>query len=104
MSAIQTPKTQNTYGFVKDRSTLNAIVHLTTKIIARKYPQRIKPAFVAFMDLDKAFERIHHLSMLDCPISLGISGRIEDFLTNRKMAVKIQGTISDPHDLTTGCP
>ena len=54
----------------------------------------------------KAFERVDHLSMLDSLISLSISGRIitEDSLTNRKITVKIQGTNSDPHDLTTGCP
>jgi len=60
------------------------------------------------MDLDKAFERVDNLSMLDSLISLGISGRIitwiDNFLTNRKLKVKIQATISDPHDLTSGCP
>jgi hypothetical protein len=63
--------------------------------------------FVAFVDPDKAFECIDHLSMLYSLISMGISGRIitciEDFLSNRKITVKIQGTISEPHDLTTGC-
>ena len=102
------PKTKNIFGFVKDRATIDAIVHLATKITARKGPKRRKAVFVAFMDLDKAFERVDHLSMLDSLISLGISGRIitwiENFLTNRKLKVKIQGTISDPHDLTTGCP
>ena len=28
----------------------------------------------------------------------------EDVLTNRKITVKIQGIICDPHDLSTGCP
>ena len=96
------------FGFVKDRSTLDAIVYLEINIIARKFPQRSKPMFVAFVDLDKAFERVDHLSMLDSLISLSISGRIipwiDRFLTDRKIKVKIQGTISDPHDLTTGCP
>jgi len=61
-----------------------------------------KAVVVTFMDLDNAFERVDHLSMLDSLIYLGISGRIiawiENFLTNTKFKVKIQGTISDPHD------
>jgi S-adenosylmethionine synthetase len=52
------------------------------------------------MDPDKAFECVDHLSMLYSLISMGISGRIitwiEDFLSNRKIKVKIQGTISTP--------
>ena len=93
---LKLPKTKNIFGFVKDRSTIDAIVHLTTKITTRKCPKRRKAVFVAFMDLDKAFERVDHLSMLDSLIFLGISGRIitwiENFLTNRKLKVKIQGT------------
>jgi len=96
----KTAKTKNISGFVKDRSTLHAVAHLATKITARKCPQRNKPVFVTFMDLDTAFERVDNLSMLDSLISLGISGWIitwiEDFLTNRQIAVKIQGTIFDP--------
>jgi len=102
------PKTKNIFSFVKDRSSIDAIVHLVTKITARKCSKRSKAVFVAFMDLDKTFERVDHLSMLDSFMSLGISGRIitwiENLLTNRKLKVKIQLTISDPHDLTTGCP
>jgi len=60
--------------------------------------------FVAFVDLDTPFERDDHLSMLDSLISLEISGMIitwiEDFLTNIKIKVKLQGIISDSHDLT----
>ena len=102
------PKAENIFGFVKDRSTLDPILHLVTKITARKTTTRNKPVFVAFMDLDKAFERADHLSILDSLISLGVSGRIitwiEDFLKNRKMKVKVQGAISDLYDLTTGSP
>jgi len=86
----KTPKMKNIFGFVKDRSTLDAIIHLATKIKDRKRPQRSKSVFVAFMDLDKAFERADHLSMLDSLISLSISGRIITW-TNRKIKVMIQG-------------
>jgi hypothetical protein len=89
----KTPKTIYFFGLVKDRSTLEAIVHLVTKITARKIPKRIKDVFVAFMDLDKVFERVDHLSMLESLIFLGIFGKIitwiSDILTNRKINVKI---------------
>ena len=45
--------------------------------------------------------------MLETLICLSIFGRIiawiEDSLTNWKIKVNIQGTISNTHDLTTGC-
>ena len=44
------PKTNNIFGFVKDRSTLDAIVHLLTKITVRKSTKGIKSVFVAFVD------------------------------------------------------
>jgi len=104
----KTPKTNNIFDFAKDRSTIDAIIHLATKITARKCHKRSKAMFVAFMDMDKTFERVDHLSMMDSLISLGIFGRIiawiEIFLKNRKLKVKIQGTISDHQELTTGCP
>ena len=99
----KTPKTKNIFECIKDRSTLDTFVHLVTKITARNSTKRKKPVFVVFMDLDKAFERIDHPSVLEYVISLGTSGRIitkiEDVLK-----LKIHGTISDLHGLTTGCP
>lgn len=86
----KTPKTKTIFGLVKDRSTLDAIVHLVTKVTARKCAQRSKPDFVAHKVLDKPLERVDHLSMLDSFISLSISGRIITW-TNRKIKVMIQG-------------
>ena len=47
---------------------------------ARKCLKRNNPVFVAFVDLDKAFECVDHISMLDSLISLGISGRIITYI------------------------
>jgi len=68
----KTIKTKHIFGFFKNRSKLDAIVRLATKITARKCHKRNKAVFVAFMDLDKAFECVDHLSLLDSRISLGI--------------------------------
>ena len=45
---VETPEDENIFDFIKDRSTIDAIVHLATKITARIYPKRRKAVFVAW--------------------------------------------------------
>ena len=73
----------------------NRFVHLVTKITGRKETKRTNSMFVAFMDLNKSFERVDNLFMLNSLISYwaylaGPSNRIENFLTRGRIKVKIQ--------------
>ena len=108
MTTLIVTRPKNLFGFTKDRSTVDAILHLVNLITARRKRRGGLTVYAAFMDLDKAFERADHLAILASLVSLGIKGRlitwIEDFLTNRKMKVTFQGVYSDPHSLTTGSP
>jgi len=91
------PKPNNLFGFTKGRSTVDAILHLVNLITSRrKYNKDNKnraslTVYTAFLDLDKAFERADHLSILNSLSSLGMNGRliawIEDYLSNRNIQV-----------------
>jgi hypothetical protein len=92
---------QHQYGFQKQRSTEQALIHvlntISTAINENKYCIGI------FLDLKKAFDTVHHDLLLQKLQKLGISGTalnwFASYLSNRTQKVEINGTLSNDQDL-----
>ncbi|VDO75496.1 unnamed protein product [Heligmosomoides polygyrus] len=50
------PISQVQWGFMPERSTTDAI--FITRQVMEKYPEKRKPCYLAFLDLEKAFYRL----------------------------------------------
>jgi hypothetical protein len=94
------------YGFMENRSTQDAIVHLIKNIY--KSLDKSKPAVALFLDLAKAFDTVNHVKLLDKLNSYGIRGNalnlITSYITNRKQIVKIDNKFSTVKNLKWGVP
>ena len=66
------------------------------------------PALAAFVDLDKAYERVDPLVLLSVLTRHGISGKtlqwLQSYITGRTTTVRLQGTLSDMCQLESGTP
>ncbi|KAK2160349.1 hypothetical protein LSH36_135g00010 [Paralvinella palmiformis] len=99
------PTPQNLFGFVRGKSTTDAIAQVICDITKGKKANGNNRTTVAtFLDLDKAFERAQPLAILDSLITLGFKGKIlawlKDYLSNRSIVVALQGFNS----IDTGLP
>ena len=79
------------YGFRKGHSTIDGTLDLTGNIIKANEDKKLFGAL--FIDLSKAFDTIDHDILLHKMEHYGIRGRcldwVRDYLTNRKIRVKI---------------
>jgi len=103
------PTQQNLFGFVRGKSTTDAIAQVIGDITKGKKANGNNRTTVAtFLDLDKAFERAQPLAILDSLITLGFKGKIlawlKDYLSNRSIVVALQGFNSNEHPTDTGLP
>ncbi|KAK2157362.1 hypothetical protein LSH36_193g11036 [Paralvinella palmiformis] len=103
------PTQQNLFGFVRGKSTTDAIAQVIGDITKGKKANGNNRTTVAtFLDLDKAFERAQPLAILDSLITLGFKGKIlawlKDYLSNRSIVVALQGFNSTQHPTDTGLP
>ena len=100
------PKTKNIFGFVKDRSTLDAIVYLATKITARKCPPKKQTRVcrlhgsgqgirVRWSSFHAVLPYLHGYIWEDHHMYRGLSIKQKDNGKDSRNHL-------DPHDLTTG--
>ena len=97
-------KTQS--GFRKNRSTIDQILRLTSAIKTARLRKR--SCCAAFLDLEKAFDLMWRKGVLQKLVQFGIEGNmllwIQDFLTGRKIQVKLGTVLSDLRDCLNGSP
>ena len=96
----------NQYGFRNKHSTSMAIVDFVEKI-----SNAVDEGYTTtgiFLDLSKAFDTIDHEILLKKLKFYGIRGIpltwLENYLTNRKQYVDLNGICSETHNITCGVP
>ena len=94
------------HGFVKGRSTATQLI-LTHHKWARALDEGHQ-VDVVFLDFSKAFDRVPHQALLHKLCNFGISGELlnwcQDYLSNRRQRVVIDGYSSSLTDITSGVP
>ena len=94
------------YGFVKGKSTIDAMVNFATDVI-QALDNKFKTVGV-FLDLQKAFDCIVHGVLLDRLYDLGVRGPalnwVKSFIENRSQRVKINNSQSEASNLNFGIP
>ena len=93
-------------GFRKGRCCTEHVVRLVEHIKKAKLIKRIIVA--TFFDIKKAFDTVWHAKLLDKLAKLGVKGRlyefVREFLSERRMAVKVGSAVSSTHHLDMGVP
>ena len=93
-------------GFRKHRSTIDQITRLESAIRCAKLEKRVLVA--VFLDLEKAFDLMWRKGTLQKLTEFGIKGKmlkwIQDFLTGRKIRVRVGTDQSDYKDSENGSP
>ena len=93
-------------GFRKQRGTGDYIVRLQDCV--HKALHTGEHTLAVFLDLSKAFDMVWSAGLLYKLRQLGVGGRIHawiaDFLTGRKIRVRVGAAISNSHDLVNGTP
>ena len=94
------------FGFRSGHSTELATVDLVNNLIHDM--DKGKLPLCIFLDLSKAFDTINHSILIQKLSYYGINGTplnlMQNYLTNRKQYVDIDGTISDTTLISTGVP
>lgn len=94
------------HGFMKNRSCQTNLLEFMDKIL--QLIDDGKPVDIFYLDFAKAFDRISHKKLIQKLELYGISGKIknwiQEWLTNRKQWVCINGCQSEERDVTSGVP
>ena len=94
------------HGFVRGRSCLTNLLHCHEEW--GHLIENHQGVDVIFLDLSKAFDLVPYHNLLQKLQSLGFGGSllywIRDYLTGCSFRVKVNGTLSDPMDVTSGVP
>ncbi|KAK4326805.1 hypothetical protein Pmani_002709 [Petrolisthes manimaculis] len=94
------------HGFRAERAVSDQLI-LTYNLVTLWYDQGSTVNLILF-DFVKAFDRVHHQTLLDKLQSVGISGNllqwIKSFLLDRSMRVSVGGSLSNNVPITSGVP
>ena len=94
------------FGFRRKHSTIHALIGITEEI--RKALDNNKFACGIFIDLQKAFDTVHHPTLITKLNHYGIRGKGNDwfksYLSNRTQYVSIQGVDSGTEEIIFGVP
>lgn len=94
------------YGFQKNKSTEDALIHLISKI--QEALDTSNRSLSIFIDLAKAFDTVNHDQLLESLDASGIRGNVnklfESYLKDRPQYVKIGNTISEESTVECGVP
>ena len=98
--------TDSQHGFRKKRSCESQLI-LTTDDLARGIEDK-EQVDVIFLDFSKAFDKVHHHSLLKKLHHYGINDSLvswtKDFLFGRTQKVVVEGKFSDSAAVTSGVP
>ena len=104
LRSIITPLTSNQCGFVKGTSTSDAI--FATRMLIERHREKRKPLHIAFLDLEKAFDRVPHdliwMSLRKHGVPEPYIAWIKLMYTNVTSVVQCPAGKSDPFDVTVG--
>jgi len=96
----------NQYGFIKNRSTTDALLKFSNFIYSSI--DNNKKTLAVFLDISKAFDSVNHLILLNKLHLSGIRGIswqwFKSYLANRKQRVKINDSFSDFVEIGRGVP
>lgn len=96
----------NQFGFIKNKSTDDAIFQLTSNLY--KALDDSEKALAIFLDLAKAFDTVNHSILLSKMETLGIRGLplslFKNYLSSRTQLVKIGNTLSNSKEIVIGVP
>ena len=94
------------FGFRGNHSVNHAIISMTEHI--RNLFDNGEWVCGIFIDLEKAFDTVHHEILCEKIKAYGLHGKINDllksYLTNRKQCVSINGIDSEYREVTCGVP
>ena len=87
------------FGFRKGRGTRDAIGLLRT--IGERYLEKGKEVFVVFVDLEKAFDRVNWVKLLEILKKIGVDWKERRLLSNLYMNQRVKVRTGD--EMTEGC-
>ena len=94
------------FGFRSNHSCNHAIISLTEHV--KKLLDDGHVVCGVFVDLEKAFDTVHHEILCDKLNAYGLRGKVNDlfksYLSNRKQFVSLNGFESSTEDITCGVP
>ena len=100
--------TSHQYGFLKGKSTQDALLHLTENIYDCLNERDGSFCINVFVDFHKCFDTIDHEILIRKLQLYGITGTllnlVKNYLTNRTQSVRIKESISPPLSITKGVP
>ena len=100
--------TPNQYGFLKGKSTNDAVMHLTENIYDCFNGTDGSFCINIFIDFHKCFDTIDHTILIRKLELYGITGTllniVKNYLVNRTQSVRIQNSVSPPLPITKGVP
>ena len=84
------------FGFRPGSGTREGI--FCYNIIAQKHLEVDKDLFTCFIDYSKAFDKVHHMQLIECLEKIGVDGRdiriIANLYWHQKAAIRIQNQLS----------
>ncbi len=104
------PLSETQSGFRSRRSTIDQLVRLEAeiKLAFQDKKKKNRHVIAIFLDLEKAFDLVWSKGLISRLKRYGITGRmfkwIDNFLTDRKIRVRIGDQTSDIHTLENGTP
>lgn len=94
------------HGFRKQKSCLTNLLEFFDKVI--KLSDAKKPVDIIYLDFAKAFDRVSHPRLIskvkNCSIDGSLLMWIENWLTDRRQRVVLNGECSDWVEVTSGVP
>ena len=97
---------KNQHGFRGGRSCLSQLIEHQNRILEGM--ENNEDVDVVYLDFAKAFDKVHHGVLIQKLQNAGITGKllkwINNFLSNRKQTVSVEGCFSSESDVTSGVP
>ena len=97
---------KNQHGFRCGRSCLSQLIEHQNRVLEGL--ENNEDVEVVYLDFAKAFDKVHHGTLLQKLRNVGINGKIydwiENFLSNRKQVVSVEGCHSNESNVTSGVP
>ena len=97
---------RNQHGFRCGRSCLSQLIEHQNRVLEGL--ENNEDVEVVYLDFAKAFDKVHHGILLQKLRTVGITGKLYDwiknFLSNRKQSVSVEGCMSSESNVTSGVP